>query len=217
MLFILGRTIVDGIEQPESGTSAKKTDISDLFSKIEKREKTALFDLYDLTGGLLFGLTLKILGNVAEAEETLLNVYTRIWNDPLSYNAGYPPLAWLVMTARSHALARLYETRRSYAPERTETVNGGGDKIFANREQENARACFEALAPKQREILDWAFCSGLSVEEIAARTGVTVEAIKTHVRIGLNRLGKTRVVPETNPDPAKRREAPVDEPEEVAP
>jgi RNA polymerase sigma-70 factor (ECF subfamily) len=185
------------MEQPESGTSAKKADISDLFRKIEKGEKDALFDLYDRTGGLLFGLTLKILGNVSDAEETLLNIYTRIWKDPVSCDAGYPPLAWLVMIARAHALTRLYETRRSYAPEQT-AANNADKKTVTNKEQEDARACFKALAPKQREILNWAFCSGLTAEGIADKTGSTVGAVKTHVRIGLNRLGKTPAFSETN-------------------
>ena len=217
LVFFPGRMIVDGMEQPEGGTFAKKTDISDLFLKIKNGEKDALFDLYDLTGGLLFGLTLKILGNAADAGEALIDIYTRIWKDPISCNTGYPPLAWLVMIARAHALTRLHETRRSYTPTQTAAENSAEKKTFTNEEQKNARARFEALAPKQREILDWAFYSGLSAEEIAARTGATAGAVKTHVRIGLNRLGKTRAFPETNPGQEKPQETPVDENKEAAP
>ena len=107
------------VEQPENATTANSVDISDFFLKIKIGEKAALFDLYDRTSGLLFGLTLKILGNPAEAEETLLNIYTRIWKDPLSCSPDFPPLAQLVMIARSHALTRLYETRRSYVSVKT--------------------------------------------------------------------------------------------------
>ena len=208
---------MDGMEQSESGTLAKKADISDLFRKIEKGKRDALFDLYDLTGGLLFGLTLKILGNAADAGEALIDIYARIWKDPISCNTGYPSLAWLVMIARAHALTRLYETRRSYTPAQTAAENGAEKKTFTYEEQKNARARFEALAPKQREILDWAFYSGLSAEEIAARTGATVGAVKTHVRIGLNRLGKTHAFPETNPGPEKPQDTPVNENKEAAP
>ena len=210
-------TAVDGIKQHEkSGTTAKKADISDLFQKIEKGERDALIDLYDLTGGLLFGLTLKILGNVEDAEETLLNIYTSIWKDPVSYNTSYPPLAWLVMIARTHALTRLYESRQSNASTQAESNNSGCNKTFPNKEQEHACARFEALAPKQREILDLAFCSGLSAEGIATKTGATVDAVKTHVRIGLNRLSKTHFFPETNFGMARQQEVFVDESNEVA-
>ena len=204
------------MKQYESGTTAKKADISELFRKIENGERDALIDLYDLTGGLLFGLTLKILGNVEDAEETLLNIYTSIWKDPVSYNTSYPPLAWLVMIARTHALTRLYEARHTNASMQTDADNSGYNKTFPNKEQEYACARFEALAPKQREILDLAFCSGLSAEGIAARTGATVDAVKTHVRIGLNRLSKTHFFPETNFGPAKHHEMFVEESKEVA-
>lgn len=199
---------MDGAKQHESVTSAKSSIISDLFQRIEKGERKALFELYDRTGGLLFGLTLKILGNPADAEETLLNIYDSIWKAPVAYNADYPPLAWLVMIARSHALTRLYETRRAYTPQTpaaTEDARENNVKSNAvSKEQKDAFARFKALAPAQREVLDWAFCSGLSAEEIAARTGMPAGAVKTHVRIGLNRLGKA-------PDTVKQPEAPTGE------
>ena len=198
-----------GTKQPEISNPSKKVSIVDLFRKIEKGDNYALFDLYDLTSGLLFGLALKILGDVAEAEETLIDIYTSIWKNPVSHSADYPPLAWLVMIARAHALTRLYETRQSYVPAPTADSNGAGDNTFTNNEQKNAHARFEALAPKQREILDWAFCSGLSAEGIAAKTGATVGAVKMHVRIGLNHLNinKTQETTDTSPRQAKQRKA----------
>jgi len=200
---------VNRVEQPENATTANSVDISDFFLKIKIGEKAALFDLYDRTSGLLFGLTLKILGNPAEAEETLLNIYTRIWKDPLSCSPDFPPLAQLVMIARSHALTRLYETRRSYVSVNTaSTTDDDCKKTASNKEQEDARTRFESLTPTQREILEWAFCSGLSAEGIAAGTGTSVGAVKTHVRIGLNRLGKMPEFPKINPESAMRQEAP---------
>jgi len=208
---------VDGVNQPDSAAAAKNSDISDLFLRIERGERDALFDLYDRTGGLLFGLTLKILGNPADAEETLLNIYASIWKAPVSYNANYPPLAWLVMIARSHALTRLYETRRAYTPPtQAATMEGAAEKTVTNRELEDAVARFNSLASIQREVLDWAFCSGLSAEEIAARTGMSVGAVKTHVRIGLNRLGKAPESSKINPEHVKPTEDTADENEGVA-
>ena len=233
--------------KPGNRKPVNDAEIPDLFRRIERGEKNALFELYDRTGGLLFGIVLKILGNSAEAEESLLNIYTRIWEEPVSYSIDYPPLACLVIIARAHALTRLYETRRTYAPahaatladERREkydrrrrsskqahtrtfaferrrakydrrqrtymyphvTTADAGKNNAESGEQKNARARFESLASKQREVLDWAFCSGLSAEEIAAKTGMPAGAVKTHVRIGLNRLGADIDFQKTNNAP----------------
>ena len=199
---------MDGIEQPENGTAANSADISNLFRKIRQGEKGALFDLYNLTGGLLFGLTLKILGDPAEAEDALLDIYTSVWKDPASYDADYPPLAWLIMTTRNHALTRLYETRRSYAPAQTSATKLNDEENVVGsaykKEQKDAHDRLGTLAPVQREILDWAFCSGLSAEKIAVKTGTSAGAVKAHVRIGLNRLSNT-------PESAKRQQAPTGE------
>jgi len=252
--------LVDGVKQPENGNAViNEAEISDLFRRIRLGEKNALFDLYDRTGGLLFGLMLKILGNPADAEEILLNIYTSIWEDPVSYNNDYPPLACLVIIARAHALTRLYETRGSYVPAQTSTsvderrtkydrrrryyaqphartfaferrrakydrrqrtyvyprvmTADVGKNNNVSSEQKDARARFESLASKQREVLDWAFCSGLSAEEIAVRTGMPIGAVRTHVRIGLNRLGKDTDFSKTNHAPDNLRKTPANESE----
>ena len=198
---------MDAANQPENGSSASNAEISELFQKIGQGEKNALFELYDRTGGLIYGLALKILGNPADAEEALLNIYARIWEDSVSYNKDYPPLACLVIIARAHAHARLYETHRPYTP-LPPAATDARDKTAISREQEDARARLETLAPKQREVLDWAFFSGLSAEEIAARTGIPTGAVKTHVRIGLNRLGKKNELLKTHNEPAYSQHAP---------
>ena len=193
---------MDLAKQSDNGSSAGNAEISELFRRIGQGEKSALFELYDRTGGLIYGLALKILGNPEDAEEALLSIYARIWEDPVSYNKDFPPLACLVIIARATAHTRLYETHQPYAPLPSTAATGAVDKNTLSREQEDARARLETLAPKQREVLNWAFFSGLSAEEIAVRTGISAGAVKTHVRIGLNRLGKNPEPLKTNTEPA---------------
>ena len=54
--------------------------------------------------------------------------------------------------------------------------------------QELARNTLGSLVPAQQEILGWAYYSGLSCSEIAAQIGKPVGAVKTHARLGLNKL-----------------------------
>lgn len=190
-----------GGKQSEIESTANEAGISSLFREIERGEKSALFDLYCRTSGLLFGMMLKILGNRKDAEEALLSIYTSIWKSPVPHNVDHSPLVWLIMIARAHALKRLYETRRAYLPTDMYARVGVDEKTASNNEQENARVSFESLAPRQHEILDWAFCSGLSAEEIAIKVGLPVNAIKTHVRIGLNHLCKVSEFPKVHQEP----------------
>lgn len=56
--------------------------------------------------------------------------------------------------------------------------------------QELARVSIGSLVPAQQEILAWAYYSGLSGTEIAAQIGKPIGAVKTHVRLGLNKLSE---------------------------
>jgi RNA polymerase sigma-70 factor (ECF subfamily) len=160
-----------------------------LIRKIADGDKSALATLYDATSRLLFGLAVRILGDGASAEETLLDVYTYVWKHSASYDPKHRPLEWLTTIARARAVARFHwsspdKRRQEHSP------NLGPKMTVAPQAQKLARASLESLAPAQREILEWAYYSGLSCGEIAAQTGKPLGAIKTHARQGLSKLGE---------------------------
>jgi RNA polymerase sigma-70 factor, ECF subfamily len=165
-------------------------DIAALIGKIQDGDLSSFAILYDKTGRLLFGLVLKILGDRALAEETLLDVYTQIWKEAAVFNPGRLPVEWLLTIARTQAIAKLHwkkQTRKkrdfgAAHPESTTTV--------APEEQQLARSGWESLVPMQQEILDWIFYSGLSCSEIAAQIGKPVGAVRTHAGIGLSKLSE---------------------------
>lgn len=162
--------------------------IQELFERIGRREQAALTELYDRTGKLLFGLAQKILGDPEAAGEVLLDTYTHVWKSPAARDVNLQPLDLLLKITRAYAIARWGESHRTrhHAPPSvtaTRTVAPAAQKV--------ARFQLESLAPMQREILDWAYFSGMGVDEIAARIGTPGGAVKAHVRMGLNRLCRT--------------------------
>jgi len=168
--------------------SAGADDLAALFARIAKKEQSALGELYDRTGRLLFGLAMKILDDADAASQTLLDAYTHVWKEPVPPEDGSQPLDRLLKTTRTYAIARLVASRRrrqQLAPSPESAA-----KTVAPAEQRVAHFQLDALAPMQREILTWAYFSGLSADEIAGRIGTPVGAVRAHVRMGLNRLGK---------------------------
>lgn len=163
-----------------------------LIQRIGSGEQAALGILYDKTSRLLFGLVLKIIEDRTSAEEILLDVYTRVWKQAASYNSKIlSPLEWLIMIARSRAIASLHwgkqhKKKQQPTPSSVEPVMS-----VAPERQKLARDSIASLVSAQREILDWAFYSGLSCSEIAAQTGKPVGAIRTHARLGLSKLAES--------------------------
>ena len=86
-----------------------------LLQRIAARDPAALAELYDRHSRLLFGLILRIVGDRAEAEETLQEAFVRVWTRVETYDPqGGGPLPWIVRVARNFAIDRL----RAAAPRR---------------------------------------------------------------------------------------------------
>ena len=174
--------------QAQGGSSLSSAAAIALIRKIQGGDQSALAILYDETSRLLFGLCLKVLGDRALAEETLLDTYTRIWRQSASYDPGLLPLEWLIAVARACAVARLHWSKRDKG--RWEPPAGNLDPtITVAPEQQNlARSAIESLVPLQREILESVCYSGLSCSEVATQIGKPLGAVKIHARLGLSKL-----------------------------
>jgi RNA polymerase sigma-70 factor (ECF subfamily) len=203
---------VDQETQSDKSISSADETVLELIRKIAEGDKNALALLYDKTSRLLFGLILRILGNRTRAEEALLEVYTHIWKQCATYYSSTLPLEWLIITARSHAIARLLWEKKSRRERQLPMETANTAMTVAPEQQTLARSALQSLIPIQQEILNLAYCSGLSCSEIAAQIGRPIGAIRTHARIGLSKLGarihsavepsveETSPAPETHPD-----------------
>jgi RNA polymerase sigma-70 factor (ECF subfamily) len=162
--------------------------ISALIRRIDGGDSSALMTLYDGTSPLVFGLVLKIVGEIPSAEETLLDVYTHVWKQSASRDQGVSPLQWLLIIARDNALARLDWSKRDKS--KREAVRPASDSLLtvAPEQQKLARSRLASIAFTEREVVEWAYYSGLSCTEIAAQIGKPLGAVKTHIRMGLSKL-----------------------------
>jgi RNA polymerase sigma-70 factor (ECF subfamily) len=164
--------------------------VMELFRRMGRGDPSALIALYDKSNRLLFGLVLRILGDRTSAEETLLDLYTHIWRQPESRDPRLLPLEWLMTLARAQAVARLHWNKQVKRKPGFQARNLDPAMTVAPDRQELARVSIGSLFPAQQEILGWAYYSGLSCSEIAAQIGKPVGAIKTHARLGLNKLSE---------------------------
>jgi len=167
---------------------------SRLLQRIALRDESALAALYDMRCRLVFGLALRIVGNRAEAEEVLQEVFIQVWTKIETYKPELgTPLAWLVRIARNRAIDRL----RSNSVRDRVAMDGGPseppvDDVEAQLSRiEAQRAVLHALGalPRdQRELIEHAFFLGLTHVELAERFKLPLGTVKTRVRTGLMSL-----------------------------
>jgi RNA polymerase sigma-70 factor (ECF subfamily) len=87
-----------------------------LLARVAQQDVTALSELYDRYAPRAYGLAAHILPSREDAEKTLHELFVRLWKEsPRLSEEGGSVLAWLVVTARETALARLREHRLNSA------------------------------------------------------------------------------------------------------
>jgi RNA polymerase sigma-70 factor (ECF subfamily) len=160
-------------------------------------DQEALAALYDETSPLLFSLSLRILRRREDAEEAVLDAYSRAWRLAGRFDSSRASvLTWLVMITRSVSIDRLRAAASRES--RNEPLDGPQDPpdpgeapemaaVFG-QQRERVRTALSRLPAEQREAIELAFFEGLSHSEMAERTGLPLGTVKTRVRLGLGRL-----------------------------
>ncbi len=186
--------------QPAIDTAEARERDQDLISLVQRiatGDQTALSTLYDTTNRLIYGLVLRVLGDVSSAEEVLIDVYAQVWRQASSYDTNRgAPLAWLTTIARSRAIDRLrsgwQDQRRKESLDVLGDATSDGaspeENTVAAERQRFVREALKTLSPEQREVIELAYYSGLSHSEIAAKLNQPLGTVKTRTRLGMMKL-----------------------------
>ena len=142
---------------------------------------------------------MRILGNAAQAQDVVQDVFLRLWRRPTAFDANRGELgAYLRLMARSRALDLWREGQAAgRASDRLKVVVGAEparveETPAAAREREEARTAvreaLSSLPEPQREALVLAYWGGLTADQIARREQVPLGTAKSRIRLGLARL-----------------------------
>ncbi|MCG8589753.1 MAG: sigma-70 family RNA polymerase sigma factor [Proteobacteria bacterium] len=174
-----------------------------LMMAVKGGDAAALASLYDRHAGAVLAVGLRILGDRAEAEEVLLDVFVQIWKQADRYDAERAaPSTYLLTLARSRALDRGRAIRRrrrlgsewgeaqSMATEgaRVEPRESPLAQVEAAEQRRRVQRAMRELAPAQRHALELAFLDGLSHREIAERLDTPLGTIKSRIRKAMEDL-----------------------------
>jgi RNA polymerase sigma-70 factor (ECF subfamily) len=165
-----------------------------LITRAAEGDQSALAALYDETSALVYGLALRILRDQYAAEDVTLDVYAQVYRQGASYDANRgTPSAWLLTLTRSRAIDRLrQEAQRREREEpleattRLPSLTAGPEEYSATTELRRlVQRALALLTPEQRQVIELAYYSGLSHNEIAAKLGQPLGTVKTRIRTGM--------------------------------
>jgi len=151
---------------------------------------TAVAELYDLYGRLVFSLIIKIVGDSAVAEELVQDVFVRVWRSAATYQPALGSVrTWLLAIAHHRAVDELRRRRKEQDWISLEKCHL--DKLYIGEEtvaDPLMGRALAALSPEQRQVIQLAYFQGFTGLEIAARLNLPVGTVKSRIRLALEKL-----------------------------
>lgn len=169
--------------------------LAEALMRVGEQDHQAFRDLYALTQAKLFGICIRICGDVQAAEDVLHDVYVTIWRRAGAWEPGRSsPITWLATIARNRAI----DWRRAQTIRRTSPLSAAADvadgapdaqaAMLAVEAATQLHQCLDTLEQRQRDSIRAAFFGGATYAELATMSGVPLGTMKSWVRRGLARL-----------------------------
>ncbi len=167
--------------------------------RLMSRDQSALRELMDLYGGVVYGMARRVLVDHALAEEVAQDAFLALWRRPGAYDAARGSLqAFLLGVTRNKAIdlvrkeESLRRTKESVASE-LETASKEVSPHEGLVERQAVRAALNSLSDVQREALVLAYFGGRTYREVAEELDIPEGTAKTRLRDGLTKLRQMMV------------------------
>lgn len=169
-------------------------EIETMIGRVALGDRGAFQSLYNATSAKLFGVSLRILGDRAEAEDAIQEIYVKIWRAASAYQVnGLSPMTWLITIARNHSIDRLRARR---------AMTGGMDEVaalpdpapgpeamaVASSERAQIDACLAELQNDKADAVRRAYLDGETYKDLSGRYGVPLNTVRTWLRRSLLKL-----------------------------
>jgi RNA polymerase sigma-70 factor, ECF subfamily len=182
-----------------SGADWRQTDDAAQLARAAGGDGTALAALYDRHARGVYSIALRVVGDEADAEDVVQDVFAQVWRQAGRYDPSRGTVAaWLLTMARTRAIDRLRARRArpdsSAAPAddvwatRAASAADPADALTAERDAQRVRDALHELPMLQRLAIELAYFEGLTQSQIAERLGEPLGTVKTRIRLGLLKL-----------------------------
>jgi len=166
--------------------AATVTSDEELISRIAAGDKLAMQVLFARHHVRVYRFILRLVGNEAQAEDLISEVFLDVWRQAASFEARSAVSTWLLGMARFKALSSLRKrTDEALDEDAAATIADPSDDpemaVQAKDRGDMMRRCLAALSPEHREIIDLAYYHEKSIEETAQIVGIPVATVKTRM------------------------------------
>lgn len=176
--------------------SPPNPDLAGLLLSSARGDQVAFASFYDGTSARVHGLVVRVLRDVAQAEEVTQEVYLQVWRSAESFDAAKgSAMAWLLTLAHRRAIDRVRSAQaqsdRDHAYELRHdrpAPDPVAEEVEERLQGSVVRSAVKELGPPHQEALELAYFEGLTHREVSDRLDVPLGTVKTRIRDGLRKL-----------------------------
>lgn len=178
----------------EPAPSPPSPDASDaeLLARVGERDRDAFELLYGRYVRPVFSLALRRLGDRGHAEDAVQEAFAAIWRSASTYRPERGAAGgWIYTVARNAVVDRLRRNGPSVdaeLPELAAVEPGPAQQAEDSDVAWRVHRALEELQPREREVIELAYWSGMSQSEVAEYLGLPLGTVKTRTRSGLAKL-----------------------------
>lgn len=183
-----------------------------LITRLQAGDQGALEEIFNLYSAKLYNVAHRILGDVADTEEVIQDVFWTVYRKAKSFQGNSQFLTWLYRLTVNAALGKIRRSKKKKEVEYDEFLpkfqkdghhlvrpvvdwSDTLDEKYAEHEiHQLLGKALNQLKPVDKSVIVLSDLEGLSDKEIAAAVGLTVSAVKTRLhRVRLFLRGKLAV------------------------
>ncbi|MEV6251284.1 ECF RNA polymerase sigma factor SigK [Streptomyces sp. NPDC051742] len=198
-LRLVATTGVRPVKQPLPFGAPDRTghrDLTDVVQEVARGDKQAFSALYDALAPLVFGITVKVVRDRAQAEEVAQEVMIDLWRQAARYRPEAGSVTtWAGTIAHRRAVDRVRSAQAAAdrdqahaAREHSTAYDEVAEQVQTRLESEQVRRCLRGLTELQRQAVTLAYYGALTYREVAESLRTPLPTIKTRMRDGLIRL-----------------------------
>jgi RNA polymerase sigma-70 factor (ECF subfamily) len=180
------------VPAPDLPTPPQDASDAELLKRVGEHDRGAFEVLYRRYVRPVFGLALRRLGDRGHAEDAVQEAFAAIWRSASTYRPERGAAGgWVYTVARNAIVDRLRRNGPSADAELPELVSGEPGPAERAEESDVAwrvHRALEELQPREREVIELAYWSGLSQSEVAEYLHLPLGTVKTRTRSALARL-----------------------------
>lgn len=162
-----------------------------LLQRVAANDATAVSEVLEQYGRLVWALARRMTGNASDAEDAVQEIFLDVWKSSGRFDPAVAgESTFITMIARRRLIDRRRRAgRRPQSEALPEQVPDTGthheDKVAVSDEAAHAARALDQLRPEQKRVLELSIYEGLTHTEISEETGLPLGTVKTHARRGL--------------------------------